>query len=274
MYLDGHVHLSKAKFLTWGEIIIRGLRLARCSISSARSARGISFNLKQIDIGDDPRAAVIVLDDELIGDLSIAAARALVIAGEIAPLKILTVGFGAEEINLLMSLRAKYFTFNKGCLNSIGLLNTGDGREMQGFLDEYVLPQFDVVPSLLGYSLSGTFALQAVAQRAGRYRNVVAISPSLWAEPLAEIAVERALQMNSGMLCHLAAGTNEEDKAQTGEQLHMFEKVEELGSRLKDLYADRVSMKLYEGETHFGAPFAAICDSLRAVITNSKSQDL
>lgn len=231
-----------------------------------RTAQGEVFGLAEVGIGLDPKACLLVLDDELIGELTIAGARALVISEEIAPLKIFTVGFCTEELSVLMGLRAKFLTFEQGCLNSLGLRETGRADELVKFIDEQALPRCETIPSLLGYSLSGSFALQAIAQGPTKFSNVAAISPSLWAEPRAETAAETALEINQEMLCHLAAGTGETDKAQTGQQLHMFEMVEALGSRLGSRFAGRVSTKLHEGETHFGTPFAAICDSLRAIL--------
>ncbi|MGI9360215.1 MAG: alpha/beta hydrolase-fold protein [Parasphingorhabdus sp.] len=216
----------------------------------------------------EPTACLIVLDDELIGELTIAAARALVISGEIAPLKIFTVSFCTDDLSVLMNLRAKFFTFEQGCLDSIGLCETGRADELLKFIDEQALSRCETIPSLLGYSLSGSFALQAVARNIKKFGNVAAISPSLWAEPRAETAAETALEVNQEMFCHLAAGTGETDKDQTGQQLHMFQKIEALGSRLGSRFSGRVSTKLYDGETHFGTPFAAICDSLRAILGN------
>lgn len=111
--------------------------------------------------------------------------------------------------------------------------------------------------------MSGSFALQAVGKSPEKFSGVAAISPSLWAEPAAEISVQNALSANAEFFCHLSAGTAEVDRHLTGRGAHMFELVASLGKNLEDEFGERVSTRLFEGETHFGIPFAAICGALR-----------
>ncbi len=224
------------------------------------------FHYRIEKIGNDPQNTLIVLDDELIGNLAIAAAKALVLGGEIAPLTIIAIGFGDPDTPALMKARGRYLTFGERCLDLLGMDGTGQGRELLDYLEEGIIPLTSGQPgkpSLLGYSLSASFALHATFSHGLEVGKIGAISPSLWAEPISESVIEQTLERETSFVLRLAAGLKETDRAQTGHDQHMFEKVEALSKKLATSFPSSVSWKVYEGETHWSIPFASIADMLR-----------
>lgn len=224
------------------------------------------FHFRIETIGYGSQNTLIVLDDELIGNLAIAAAKALVMGGEVAPLTMIVIGFGNPDTPALMAARGRYLTFEEGCLDLLGMEETGQAGKLLDYLDGEVIPLTSGMPgkpSLLGYSLSASFALHAAFSHGLGVGKVGAISPSLWAEPISGSLIEQTLERETNFVLCLAAGRNETDRAQTGHDQHMFEKVASLGEQLSGSFPARASWKVYEDETHWSAPFASISEMLR-----------
>ncbi len=224
------------------------------------------FHYRTQNIGTAPRNTLIVMDDELIGDLVIAAAKALVLGSEITPLTLILIGFGDVESSVLMETRGRYLTFSENCLRPLNMEAAGYGRELLNYLDEEIIPLTTGIagkPSLLGYSLSASFALHAAFAHGLPVGKIGAISPSLWAEPIASSLIAQTLERDADFVLHLSAGRKETDRALTGHDQHMFEKVASLGEQLSDIFPTRTSWKIYENETHWSAPFASISEMLR-----------
>ena len=226
------------------------------------------FTLRRTTIGADPVRTLIVLDHELIGDIAIGAARAMAAEGRLAGTRILSIGFDRPDLAKLSIARAASFTFERGRLDVAGWTDTGHAPKLIDFLSRTVLPMCvsdRERPSLLGYSLSGAFALQAPGHLQGAFDAVCAISPSIWAEPAAHAAIVAAAQADPKLRVYLRAGGLERDADLTGLPKHLFELVQDTDQALQGVAPGRVFTAIHEEETHFSIPFAAMCGLLTAL---------
>lgn len=123
--------------------------------------------------------SLIVLDDELIGDAAISATRARTIDGTINGFELILVGFGVDRFGSLHRARGRYLTHDEHDLTIVGMPETGEGEFFQQFIVDNILPLTQAPIGLLGYSLSGAFAIELFAQFE-MIDRVGLISPSLW----------------------------------------------------------------------------------------------
>ena len=219
---------------------------------------------------DNVSQAMVVLDHELIGDVVIGAAQAMLVGGEIAPLAIYSVGFDTVFFGDLYRKRAEHLTMDTVDLKALGIEKTGSGPKLLSFLEKRLLPMIarelphlDVPPALAGFSLSGLFALQAATNFPHLFGDISAFSPSLFLDREVQAGLATLLSQDPSRRLYLAAGKLEEDRAQTGLDHHMHELVAELGARLQADYGDRVIARILESETHFSVPFSTVPAMLR-----------
>jgi predicted alpha/beta superfamily hydrolase len=232
--------------------------------TEARAERN-ALTTRRVLIGDRPEHTLIVLDDELIGDLCVASARAMAAQGSIPSIEIVGVGMGEADLAELSIFRAANYTFEQGRLDGLGWSDTGHADEFRDFLARTVLPECTLPKAhrtIVGYSLSGSFALQAAQGIGDQIGAIAAISPSIWAEPATNKAALAAYRADPELRVFLMAGALENDAALTGLSKHMWEIVRDLGKDLAAVDDSRVWTQVYDGETHFSIPFRCVCDLL------------
>ena len=227
-----------------------------------------ALTIRRIVLGDEPEHTLIILDDELIGDLCVASARALAAQGSIPSIEIIAVGMGEADLAQLSVNRAANYTFESGRLDVLGWPDTGHAGALQEFLSRSILPSCSSPKAnrtIIGYSLSASFALQAAQEIAHEIGAIGAISPSVWAEPATIDAALTAFRDNTDLRAFLCAGGAEEDAGLTQLPRHMWEIVRDLGADLAAVDESRVWTHIYEGETHFSAPYRCVCDLLQRI---------
>ena len=227
-----------------------------------------ALTIRRVVIGDEPEHTLIILDDELIGDLCVASARAMAAQGSIPSVEIIAVGMGEADLAQLSVNRAANYTFERGQLDVLGWPDTGHAGAIQEFLSTTILPSCSSPKAnrtIIGYSLSASFTLQAARGIAQQIGGIGAISPSIWAEPATTDAALSAFRENTDLRAFLCAGGAEEDAGLTELPKHMWEIVRDLGADLASVDESRVWTHIYEGETHFGVPYRCVCDLLQRI---------
>tara|TARA_R110002110_G_scaffold59928_15_gene169214 strand:- start:2150 stop:2941 length:792 start_codon:yes stop_codon:yes gene_type:complete len=228
------------------------------------------FDLRRWIPSDNVSKAMVILDHELIGDTVIGAARAMLVGGEIAPVAIYSVGFRADRFGELYRKRADYLTMETADLAALGIEKTGGGPDLLAFLTNRVvpaiasdLPHLHDRPALAGFSLGGLFALRAAMQCPRLFGDVSAFSPSLFLAGDIKDALADLLSQDPSRRLFLAAGTLEDDRAQTGLQQPMYQMVARLGASLEADFGQRIVTSIVDGETHFSVPFSIVPAMLR-----------
>lgn len=206
----------------------------------------------------------MLLDEELIGDAGRLAASALVHSGEIDGVTILAIGLGGGTTEQLTCKRARHLTFAPDALAKVGIPFGGEAEKLLALIDSEL--SGETCAGAIGFSLSGSFLMQA-ASRIGSFPNhLVALSPSLWAEPAAEDAARQWLSRSDANRLKLVVGGEEKDRELTGDTLHMHERVERLGARLEQRFGSRSRLSVLPEETHYTTPIAAMPAALRWIL--------
>ena len=228
------------------------------------------FKLRCWIPGENVQRAMVVLDDELIGDAIIGTVQAMLVGGEIEPIAIYSVGFGADQFGDLYGKRAEYLTMEAADLGALGIEKTGGGPELLSYLTERVLPAIESElphlkrrPALAGYSLGGLFVLQAATQFPHLFGDLSVFSPSLFLGNEVQADLDTLFSQEQSRRLFLAAGKLEQDRAQTGLKQHMYELVAELGERLEAVHGNRIATRIVESETHYSLPFSTMPAMLR-----------
>jgi uncharacterized protein len=137
--------------------------------------------------------------------------------------------------------------------------------ELKPFVEAY-FPVDTSDQTLVGVSLGGLFALNALFTAPGSFQRYVAISPSIWWNDRAILDREDAAAKLGGVSGRLFLGVGEEEEAQAP-QVRMVSNVIELSKRLKarNHAGLHVASHIFEGEGHMSVPPAGITRGLRSV---------
>src|SRR5690606_24760085 len=171
----------------------------------------------------------------------VSAARFLVFSQDIAPVRIVAVGFGETDGGALLAMRARYLTYRSGSLDVIRIMETGKA----GVFEEFLAKRMSVWThpaderfNVLGYSLSASFLLRAAKRCFTDCAMLAAISPCLWAEPRAADSSAKWLHGKETHKLFLAAGSEEQDAKMTGNALDTVDLVDRLAADLGGIAQD------------------------------------
>ena len=195
------------------------------------------FTVRHYTPHEETDRTILVLDDDLIGDAAISACRARSIDGTIKGARLVLVGFETDEFATLHQLRGEYFTHEQRDLGFAGMDKTGHGQTLQSFITDECLPPLGGRVSLLGYSLSGAFAIDLFAG-SDAFEAVGLISPTLWLDPGLEDRLDSATIQRDRCSVALAVGEREAEHA-PGDSKSMFERVVGLSEKLAPVIGDR-----------------------------------
>lgn len=214
--------------------------------------------------------AIIVMDDDLIGDIAIAAARSLAIGGEISPPAIMCIGFGSKDFAALHRRRGTYLTPRPIDLSSIGMDRTGHAGELRDYITRVALPALHDamggVPgnlTMLGYSLSGSLALEMACEGRLPLAGIAAISPSLWVDPDLSQRFAHYAGRVTDLTVYLCAGATETTIVRNVQTRSLLDEVRDLGEALSRNFPERCAFEKLLGDTHYSAPFAAMPRAMR-----------
>ena len=211
---------------------------------------------------------ILVLDDDLIGDAAISACRARSIDGTIENTKLVLVGFDTDAFATLHQLRGEYLTHEERDLGFVGMEKTGHGQTLQSFLMGECLPSLDGRVSLLGYSLSGAFAINLFAG-SDAFEALGLVSPSLWLNPSLEDRLCSAATRLDRCSVALAVGECETEDAPGGGK-SMFERVDELSEKLAPVMGDRFYYASGSHDDHTSVITSTMDRMITALAANSK----
>lgn len=231
------------------------------------------FSLRRYRPVARPRRTLIVFDDELIGDAAIAACRLRTIDGSLADTELLLVGFGENRFAELHQRRGAGLTFFAHDLSIVGIEQTGTGRELAEFIRDEVQSLCAGEIGLLGYSLSGLFAIDLAREMAGSCSYLALLSPSLWLD----VAVQDRLLDHMGK-CHqlrvfLRVGGKEEQPI-PGDRLTMCERVSAFGELLRSRYGERVEVRALADADHTSVILHAVDRALLSFQQDLPAQGL
>lgn len=252
---------------------IEKMPLSTRNLSFDQLGKSCQYNVRTWAVAQDVSKALIVLDDELIGDTFFTAAKALIAANEIEPFAIYSIGFDVDSFGDLHQKRAKFLTMQPVDLRAIGVKETGRGNDLLSFIKQTVVPSlFDSHPNLseapilAGYSLSGLFAMLAAHEEPSLFADIIAISPSLFIDRDILDKCTELLRSNEHMRLFLAAGALENDRMLTALDQHMHELVGQLGADLSLEFGSRISTTILESQTHASSQFAAVPMALKHLV--------
>ena len=223
-----------------GQVALRPIKLETADAT---------FTVRRFRPTPQPSRTLIILDDELIGDAMIAAARLRAIDGSLPDTELLLVGFGDTEYGSLHQRRGASFTFAPCDLSLVGIETTGSASELSGFLREQVLPQCQSDIGLVGYSLSGLFAIDAIGALDGRCSYLAALSPSLWLDQTAEDRLAKKMAEDGNLRVFLGVGESEDDPI-PGDDLSMQARVSRTGEELRRRFGERALIQIYARADH------------------------
>lgn len=215
------------------------------------------FSVRTYLPSDHSDHCIVVLDDELIGDIVIGAARMAALAGLLPPVAIISVGFGAQRFDQLHKARGRYFTFNEIDLSVVGLFETGDAETLRCFLDQYlptVLASLNIdpgtLPGLMGYSLSGYFALDMKMRYPDLFGALATFSPSLWVNMDETVNHAETYSIGHGGDFYLATGSLENVSDGTDDPAKMKQNARRIADLLGGGKNSRVHCEEIEGADH------------------------
>ncbi len=222
---------------------------------SSRQAVG-PFTVRTYKPFSGPGRTILILDDDLIGDAAIAAARARAIDGTIRDVEFLLVGFDHETFGALHHARGRFFTHQPYDLSAAGMAVTGEAERLERFVTGGEHFEFSENSSILGYSLSGAFALD-IFSRHPVFHQLGLISPSLWLDEALEERLATALATAQDRRLFLSVGTRETETP-PNDPKSMIERVGAAGSRFQSSFSDRVDYAALETHDHCGVITAAM----------------
>ena len=213
---------------------------------------------------------ILVLDDDLIGDAAISACRARSIDGTIKGVKLALIGFNADAFATLHQLRGEYLTHQERDLGFVGMEKTGRGQTLQSFIMDEFLPDLGERVSLLGYSLSGAFAINLFAGP-DAFEALGLVSPTLWLNPSLEDRLCSAATRLDRCSVALAVGECETEDAPGGGK-SMFERLDELSEKLAPVMGDRFQYTLGSHDDHTSVITSTMDRVVTALAAGSKTR--
>lgn len=242
----------------------------------------------------EPPAVLWVLDGDLFFGTAVETTRLMhQLYGELRPILVAGVAYGTGDARVQGELRGRDFTPTADAAYEEMGARVGPGREpvlpagertggarpfLRFLLEEarpYVEERFEVASgrgTLFGSSLGGLFAVWALLTEPSAFEHVIAVSPALWWDDGAVLALEEELAPSRDDLpagLFLAVGALEEpENLPFLSRFRLVSNVRLLAERLasRGYPSLDVQATVLEGETHTSVVGAGLTRGLRAFL--------